>query len=78
MSPPPPHGGASTSPGAVDGRNTLLTAGQLAGRWQVTTAQVYRLTREGRIPVVPIGRYRRYRLTAIEAWEREQEGATEG
>lgn len=47
----------------------LLTAGQLAGRWQVPKAQVYRLTREGRLPAVRIGRYYRYSLAAVEAWE---------
>lgn len=47
----------------------LLTADQLASRWQVPKAQVYRLTREGRLPAVAIGRYYRYRLGAVEAWE---------
>lgn len=48
----------------------LLTAEQLAERWQVPKSQVYRQTREGQIPTVRIGRYVRYRLDAIEAWER--------
>jgi excisionase family DNA binding protein len=48
----------------------LLTAGQLAERWQVPKSQVYRLAREGRIPVVELGRYKRFRLEAIEAFER--------
>jgi excisionase family DNA binding protein len=30
---------------------------------------VYRLTREGRIPVVKLGRYYRYRFDAIERFE---------
>jgi excisionase family DNA binding protein len=47
----------------------LLTAEDLAERWGVTKAQVYRLARDGRIPTVPIGRYYRFRLAAIEAWE---------
>ena len=34
------------------------------------TAQVYRLTREGRLPAVHIGRYCRYRAEAVEAWEK--------
>ena len=49
--------------------NQLMTAGQLAERWQVPKGQVYRLTRDGQIPVVRLGRYFRYRLDAIEAWE---------
>jgi excisionase family DNA binding protein len=51
----------------------LLTADQLAVRWQVPKSHVYRLTREGRIPTVRLGRYYRYRLAAVEAWERQSE-----
>jgi excisionase family DNA binding protein len=51
----------------------LLTAEQLADRWQVSKAQVYRLARDSRIPAVPIGRYYRFRVGAIEAWEASQE-----
>jgi excisionase family DNA binding protein len=47
----------------------LLTADDLGARWQVPKAQVYRLTREGRVPAVRIGRYYRYRLAAIEEFE---------
>jgi excisionase family DNA binding protein len=49
----------------------LLTADQLAVRWQVPRAQVYRLTREGSLPSVKLGKYYRYRLDAIEEFERE-------
>jgi len=58
-----------------DGRTTarLLTAEQLADRWQVSKAQVYRLARDSRIPTVAIGRYYRFRVAAIEAWEASQE-----
>jgi excisionase family DNA binding protein len=51
----------------------LLTAEQLADRWQVSKAQVYRLARDSRIPTVAIGRYYRFRVSAIEAWEASQE-----
>ena len=47
----------------------LLTADDLAERWQVPKSQVYALTRAGEIPTVKLGRYYRYRLDAIEAWE---------
>jgi excisionase family DNA binding protein len=47
----------------------LLTAEQLAERWQVPKAHVYELTRRGEIPVVKLGKYYRYRLDAIEAFE---------
>jgi len=52
----------------------LLTAEQLAARWQISTAAVYRLARDGAIPFVALGRYRRFRVESIEAWERAQEG----
>ena len=47
----------------------LLTADQLAERWQIPTSHVYRLAREGRIPCVELGRYRRFRLDAVEQFE---------
>jgi excisionase family DNA binding protein len=47
----------------------LMTAAQLAERWQVPKSHVYRLAREGRIPTVELGRYRRFRLDAIEQFE---------
>jgi excisionase family DNA binding protein len=48
----------------------LLTAELLAERWSVPKSHVYRLARDGRIPTVELGRYRRWRLDQIEAWER--------
>ena len=57
--------------------NKLLTAEQLAERWQIPGKKpqqgIYRMTRDGTIPlgvVVPIGRYYRYRLEGIEEFER--------
>lgn len=47
----------------------LLTASQLATRWQVPASHVYRLTREGKLPAVKLGRYWRYRRDQIEQWE---------
>lgn len=48
----------------------LLTAEELAERWQCTTDQVYRLSREGKLPTVRLGpRYKRFRLADLEAWE---------
>jgi excisionase family DNA binding protein len=47
----------------------LLTPEELAARWQVSKAHVYRLTREDKIPTVKLGRYYRYRLDAIERYE---------
>jgi excisionase family DNA binding protein len=53
----------------------LLTAGQLAERWQVPKSHIYRLTRENKIPTVRLGKYYRYRLDAIEAFELTQHDA---
>jgi excisionase family DNA binding protein len=50
---------------------SLLTAEQLAERWQVKPAHVYRLTRDGSIPAVRLGRYYRFRLDEIEQFERD-------
>jgi excisionase family DNA binding protein len=47
----------------------LLTADELAARWQVPKSQVYRLARDGQVPAVRLGRYVRFRLDAIEAFE---------
>lgn len=55
----------------------LLTADDLAKRWQVSKTHVYDLAREGAIPSVPIGRYRRFRLSTIEAWEARMEGSAD-
>jgi excisionase family DNA binding protein len=48
----------------------ILTAEQLAARWQIKPSAVYRLTREKKIPCVQLGRYYRYRLDSIEQFER--------
>lgn len=55
----------------------LLTADELAERWQVSKAQVYRLARDGRIPTVAIGRYYRFRLASVEAWEADNEATAD-
>lgn len=60
---------------SVDGNSALpgqlLTADQLAERWQVPKSHVYRLAREGKLPVVSLGRYKRFRLAAVEGFELE-------
>jgi excisionase family DNA binding protein len=54
----------------------LLTADELAERWQVAKAHVYRLTREDRLRAVELGRYYRYRVEDVEAFENR--GGTSG
>jgi excisionase family DNA binding protein len=53
----------------------LLTPEALADRWGVKKSHVYRLTREGKLPVVRLGRYYRYRIEAVESFE--EQGGTE-
>jgi excisionase family DNA binding protein len=48
-----------------------LTAEQVAERWSVPRSQVYRLARDGKLATVAIGRYRRWRVADLEAFERE-------
>lgn len=57
--------------GEANGGGRLLTAEELAERWQVPKQQVYRLSRDGCLAVVRIGRYYRYRVEAVEAFERD-------
>lgn len=47
---------------------SLLTADQVADLLGVPKSWVYEQSRTGRIPTVTLGRYRRYRREAIEAW----------
>jgi excisionase family DNA binding protein len=55
------------------GRDRLLLAGEVAAMLRVTTGWVYAETRAGRMPCVRLGRYYRYRASAIEAWLEEVE-----
>jgi excisionase family DNA binding protein len=54
----------------------LLTAGEVAEILSVPERWVRDASREGRIPTVKLGRYRRFRRDAVLAWiaEREVEG----
>ena len=55
----------------------LLTAREVAQLLSVSKEWVYHQSRAGGMPVVRLGRYRRYRRDAIEAWiaEIEDRGA---
>ena len=56
----------------------LLTAEELAERLGMKTEWVWAQARAGRIPHVRLGRYRRFREAAVEAWLRElEQGATQ-
>lgn len=54
---------------------SLLTASEVAELLGVPKSWVYEQSRAGRIPTVTLGRYRRYRREAIEAWVAELEAA---
>jgi excisionase family DNA binding protein len=49
-------------------KESLLTADEVAKLLGVSASWVYEQSRAGRIPTVTLGRYRRYRREAIEAW----------
>jgi len=52
----------------------LLTAAEVGELLGVPATWVYDQARRGRIPTVTLGRYRRFRRQAIEAWIVELEG----
>jgi len=52
----------------------LLTAEEVAERLGVTKEWVWAQARAGRIPHLRLGRYRRFREEALEAWLSELEG----
>lgn len=52
---------------------SLLTADQVARMLGVPKSWVYAQSRQGRIPTVTLGHYRRYRVEAIERWVEQLE-----
>lgn len=65
MSPTKPH---SPAPDTVADRYELIDTEEVARIIGMTTDWVYEQSRRGRIPTITLGRYRRYRRAAIEAW----------
>src|SRR4051812_14117932 len=63
---------ANGSPMTTD-PTRLLTAADVGEMLRVPTSWVYAEARAGRIPHVTLGRYRRFRLDAIDEWVRELE-----
>jgi hypothetical protein len=49
----------------------LLDAAELGERWGVPKSMPYRLSREGKLETVHIGKYKRWRIEVIEQFERE-------
>jgi excisionase family DNA binding protein len=56
----------------------LLTADEIAERLGMKTEWVWAQARAGRIPHVRLGRYRRFRESAVEEWLRELESGGTG
>lgn len=52
----------------------LLTAKEVAELLAVPESWVREATRDGRLPHINLGRYRRYSREAIDAWLNEQAG----
>jgi excisionase family DNA binding protein len=52
----------------------LLTAKEVADLLAVPESWVREATREGRLPHLALGRYRRYERSAIESWLADQHG----
>ena len=50
----------------------LMNAGEVADVLQVRVSWVREATREGRLPHIALGRYRRYRQAEILAWVQDQ------
>jgi excisionase family DNA binding protein len=59
--------------GSSEGGDRLLTAAEVALLLRVTPAWVYSETRQRRIPHLRLGRYVRYRQSALELWLAEVE-----
>jgi excisionase family DNA binding protein len=73
-----PHEATQRGHGDGDLPGALMTAGQVARLLGVPRTWVYEQSRCGRIPTVTLGRYRRYRREAIDAWVRQLEAPARG
>jgi excisionase family DNA binding protein len=58
--------------------DSLMTAKEVADLLGVPKTWVYEQSRTGRIPTVTLGRYRRYRREAVEAWVEQLEAPSRG
>lgn len=65
-----------SAPDAPRADEPLLTADEVADVLRVTTSWVYAETRAYRLPHVRLGRYVRYRRSAITAWIDAMEAAS--
>ena len=56
----------------------LWTADEVAERLQLPKTWIYRAAREGDLPCVRCGRYRRFDPADVERWVDERKGSTHG
>ena len=70
--------GRDAAGGGPASGDALLTADDVAELLRVTRGWVYAETRARRIPHVRLGRYVRYRRSAVEAWVNELGAASSG
>lgn len=61
-----------SSPGAPISINTLVTAEEVAARLRVPRTWVYRAARDGDLPSVRCGRYRRFDVRDVDRWIERQ------
>lgn len=69
---------AAATTGETGEGDALLTAGEVAALLRVTPAWIYTATRRNEVPHVRLGRYVRYRRSAIEEWIAEIEDGPHG
>lgn len=68
--------GDSTRRDSAAGADRLLTADEVAAQLRVTPAWVYAETRSHRIPHLRLGRYVRFRQSALDAWMQQVENSS--
>ena len=56
----------------------LLTAHDLAAAWGVRPKQIYNLVENHGLPCIRLGKYMRFRQSAVESWLAEREGVRNG
>jgi excisionase family DNA binding protein len=66
----------TNQPGIDSEAGQLLTAEEVAQMLKVKKSWVFTAAREGNLPVVKLGRYRRFRREAVEDWLNQLEASS--
>jgi excisionase family DNA binding protein len=64
-----PPAAVDAANGQNDARATILTPDELADRWKCKKKTLWRLSNEGKVPSMRLGRFYRYPLPLVEAFE---------